>query len=310
MITNYIKQTEQDQFQVVDDPRPGCWIHIDMATNQDITTIAQLINIDVADLIDCIDRFEIPRLETFDDVAIVITRYPSKTTTSTDIGLYTTTFAMVLSKDYFITICTEKSSLVKNVVNRKSDLLTSQKTRLMVLFLGKITQEYTVNIKLIRSNVLHQEKDLGQIDSDDINAMTIYEENLNQYLSALVPLRGVFDLISIGKISALIEEDQDLIEGLVHAIRQSEDLCKINMRSLARLRNSYQIIFTNQLNKTIKLLTALTIILNIPTMIASIYGMNINLPGQDLANAWLFILILIFGGTVAGFVYFRRNKWL
>ncbi|MFZ4772943.1 MAG: magnesium transporter CorA family protein [Chlamydiia bacterium] len=310
MITNYIKQTEQDQFQIVDDARPGCWIHVDMATNQDITSIAQLINIDVADLIDCIDRFEIPRLETFDDVIIVITRYPSKTTASTDIGLYTTTFAMVLSKDYFITICTEKSALVKNVVNRKSDLLTLQKTRLMVLFLGKITQEYTVNIKLIRSNVLHQEKDLGQIDSDDINAMTIYEENLNQYLSALVPLRGVFDQISIGKISALIEEDQDLIEGLVHAIRQSEDLCKINMRSLARLRNSYQIIFTNQLNKTIKILTALTIILNIPTMIASIYGMNITLPGQESANAFLFIFIVIAASLGAGFFFFKRKKWL
>jgi Mg2+ and Co2+ transporter CorA len=45
-------------------------------------------------------------------------------------------------------------------------------------------------------------------------------------------------------------------------------------------------------------------------MIASIYGMNINLPGQQLSNAWLFILVLIFGGTLAGFIFFRKNKWL
>lgn len=310
MITYYKKNEADPSFQILSSPQQGCWIHVDMATNQDISHIADLIQIESADLIDCIDKFEIPRLEVFDDVVIVITRYPSKTIATFDIGLYTTTFAIILSKHYFITICTEKSSLVKNVINRKNDLLTEQKSRMLVFFLLKITQEYTIQIKIIRSNVLNQEKDLGSIDSEDINGMTIYEENLNQYISALVPLRGIFDQIALKRVIELPEEDQDLIESLVHAIRQSEDLCEINMKSLARLRNSYQIIFTNQLNKTIKLLTALTIILNIPTMIASLYGMNVPLPLSESPSAFSVILIVILLFSLVTIYLFQRKKWL
>ena len=78
-----------------------------------------------------------------------------------------------------------------------------------------------------------------------------------------------------GKYTLIHEKDQELLEDLVLANRQAEDLCRHNLRIISSLRNSVQIVITNQFNKTIKLLTALTIILNFPTMISSLYGMNV-----------------------------------
>ncbi|MBM3199207.1 MAG: hypothetical protein FJZ58_08180, partial [Chlamydiae bacterium] len=104
--------------------------------------------------------------------------------------------------------------------------------------------------------------------------------------------------------------DQDLLENLLNASIQSEDLCSTNLRSIRSLRDSYQIIFTNQLNKTIRLLTALTIILSFPTMIASLYGMNVQLPISHSPYAFLFILFFILIAALTTYYIFQRKRWL
>ena len=148
------------------------------------------------------------------------------------------------------------------------------------------------------------------VDSKDITNLTINEEILNQYLSSLVPIRTVLESITSGRYTLLYEKDQDLLEDLLNASIQSEDLCSINLRSIRSLRDSYQIIFTNQLNKTIKLLTALTIILSIPTMIASLYGMNVDLPLAQQPHAFSIIVVLITLLSLVSLVIFQRKKWL
>jgi magnesium transporter len=151
---------------------------------------------------------------------------------------------------------------------------------------------------------------MAYVDSNDITNLTHLEEILNQYLSSLVPMRSVLESITSGRYTILYEKDQDLLEDLLNASIQSEDLCSINLRSIRSLRDSYQIIFTNQLNKTIKLLTALTIILSIPTMIASLYGMNVDLPFMKLKSAFSIIIVFIIILSLFSLILFQRKKWL
>jgi magnesium transporter len=93
-------------------------------------------------------------------------------------------------------------------------------------------------------------------------------------------------------------------------VKQSEELCNIVLKSIRSLRDSYQSMFANNLHKTIKLLTALTIILNIPTMIASIYGMNVNLPLVNHSYAFEIIVAVILIASALGFYIFKRKKWM
>ena len=151
---------------------------------------------------------------------------------------------------------------------------------------------------------------MNDVESDDITSLTISEENLNQYLSSLVPLRSVYQAVASGRYTFLQEKDQDLLEDLLNTSIQSEELCSVNLRTIRSLRDSYQIIFTNQLNKTIKVLTALTIILNIPTVVASLYGMNVPLPLGSTKVAFGFILCFIAIASTLVFILFQRKKWL
>ena len=306
MITIYHKSEADETFQILTEPQVGCWIHVDEATSNDVTQIAKMIDADYTDLHDSLDRYEIPRIERLDEHILIFTRHP----TVHEAGLFTTTLTIVLTKDYFITICPQKSFLIENFVNQKPKIETAQTSKLLIYILLKITQEYTIKIKKIRAGVLRKEKEMAQVESKDITSLTVHEENLNQYLSSLVPLRNVLEAITSGRYTLLYEKDQDLLEDLLNASLQSEEICSVNLRSIRSLRDSYQIIFTNQLNRTIKLLTALTIILSLPTMIASLYGMNVSLPFAN--NTFAFSGIMAFTTAISLFAVwvFHRKKWL
>ncbi|MEX0962359.1 MAG: magnesium transporter CorA family protein [Simkaniaceae bacterium] len=302
----YYKPDPNEGFQSISTPQDGCWIHIDDATPSDLNEVANLLDIDYGDIHDCLDKHELPRIERVDQHVLIYTRHP----TSQEAGLHTTTLAIILTKDYVVTICPQKSHLVENILSQKPQLATTQKAKFLLYILLKVTQEFTLQIKKIRANVLKKENDVTKIKSEDITALTIYEENLSQFLSSLAPLRNVLEAITSGRYTILYEKDQHLLEDLLNASIQSEDLCAINLRTIRGLRDSYQIIFTNQLNKTIKLLTALTIILSIPTMISSLYGMNVNLPFEK--SPFAFSGILVFTGifSLTALLLFQRKKWL
>ena len=151
---------------------------------------------------------------------------------------------------------------------------------------------------------------MANVESEDIAILTRHEEILNQYLTALEPTIGVLEGIKSGKYTNLYEKEQEQLEDLSNAVKQSETLCTIAVKAIRSLRDSYNILFTNNLHKTIKLLTSLTIILNIPTMIASIYGMNIELPLMKSTHAFGLILTLITSLSIIAFLVFKRRKWL
>jgi len=307
MLTVYSKNDLDDEFRIIPEPQPGCWIHVDNATMQDIDYISKLIGLEQSDLQDCLDKYEVPRIEKIDEKVLVFARHP---TLSRESGLFTTTFTIILTKNYFITICPGLSYLVQNFILHKPKLTTCQNAKFLIYILLKITQAFTLHIKRIRTSVLKQEKEIDHIESEDITNLTMNEENLNQYLATLIPLRTVLEAITSGKYTLLHEKDQDLLEDLLNASIQSEDLCSTNLRSIRSLRDSYQIIFTNQLNKTIKLLTALTIILSLPTMVASVYGMNVKLPIADNHYAFLFIFLFIISIGCIAYYIFQRKRWL
>ncbi len=306
MIQYYYKTMRDEEFQLIPEIREGCWIHIEEATSDDIVSLAHKLGLEVTDLQDCLDKYEVPRVEKIQGTVLIFTRHPTEYET----GLYTSTLTIILAPHYIATVSPHQSHLVRNFILQRNKLSTLQKSKLLIAMLLKITQEFNIHIRRVRHNVLRQEKEIISVDSDDITALTKNEEVLNQYMSALLPLRNVLEAITSGKYTNLYEKDHDLLDDLLNAVRQSEDLCNISLKSIRSLRDSYQIIFTNNLHKTIKLLTALTILFNIPTMTASLYGMNVQLPFSQHPWAFFYIMGATLMFVVLAVLYFQRKRWL
>jgi magnesium transporter len=308
MIEYYFKTAEDESFSTLTSIKEGCWIHIEEATADDIDFICQLTGLEYSELQDSLDKYEIPRIEKADNCALIFTRHPIEFDVA--VGLYTTTLTIILTPQHFITISPQKNPLIRNFLLRKNKLSTAQRSQLLINLFLRISQEFTAHIRRVRHNVMAQEKEMIDVESEEITTLTRYEEILNQYMSTLEPTFSVLQGVASGRYINLHEKDQELLEDLLLAVKQSEDLCSIAIKSIRGVRDSYQIIFTNNLHRTIKLLTALTIILNIPTMVASLYGMNLDLPFAKHAHAFGLVLSSIFVLSVLALLIFRRFRWL
>lgn len=306
MYNLYFKTQYEETFHCIPNPTSGAWINCEYATIEDLREIASILNIDPSDIQDALDKHEIPRTERSEDMAIVYTRFPYHQ----EAGYYTNTLTIILTKEYFVTICPSACPFIQNFISHPTTLATSQKSKLLINILLLTIQEYTKVSRQLRALVLTQEKDLNQVTSDDISELTMKEENLTQYLNSLLPVRKVIEEILTGKLTMIYEKDQELLEDLLLATAQAEDMCRLNLRIIRSLRNTVQILFTNQLNKTIKLLTALTIILNFPTMISSLFGMNVTLPFEKSPFTFLFIMLFIIAVSFTAFFFFKKRRWL
>ncbi len=308
MIEFFFKTEKDDYFLSIPNARENCWIYIEEATVDDLEQVCKITGLEYIDLQDSLDRYEIPRIERVDHHTLLFIRHPIELDIA--VGLYTATLTIVTAGNHFITISPQKNPLIRSYLNKKSKVSTLERSNLIINLLIRITQEFTAQIRKVRHNVLTQEKEMINVESEDITSLTRHEEILNQYLSSLEPTGGVLKTMTRGSFAELYEKDDELIQDLLNAVKQSENLCTIAVKSIRSLRDSYNIIFTNNLHRTIKLLTSLTIIFNIPTMIASLYGMNIILPFAQRTHAFLIILAMIIAFSILALVIFRRKKWL
>jgi len=306
MIEVFFKSLKDTEFHRINEFKVGCWVHASNATLEDLDKIMELTDIDFGDLKDSLDRYETPRIEHDQDNILIFTRHPNEF----EGGLYTSTLTILLTPNFVVTISPLKSQVVEKILSSTLRIGSTQKSKLLFHILMKITQDFNSNIKRVRHSVLEQEKQIQNIDSDDIVVLAKNEEILNQYLTSLVPMKSLLDAISSGRFVHLYEKDLDLLQDLTLAIKQSEDLCSVNIKSIRSLRDSYQIIFTNDVNKTIKRLTAITIIFTIPTIIASVYGMNVSLPFEKSPYAFFLIMNMIIVFSFFSIVIFMRKKWL
>lgn len=306
MIEIYFKTIRDAQFKRIEDIRAGSWLYLRDATLDDLQQLATLTGLELSDVRDSLDKYELPRIERVSESVILFIRHPSEL----EAGLYTSTLAILLTNTYLVAISPARCEIVETLLTQHTPFGTTQKSKLLLHILLKITQEFTASIKRARHATLEHEQATKTIDNEAIAVLTKNEEILNQYLTALVPLRNVLEAMETGRYINLYEKDYDLLEDLMIAIQQSEDLCRVNVKSIRSLRDSFQIIFTNDVNRTIKRLTALTIIFTIPTILASIYGMNVQLPFQDKPYAFFLVINITIVFSFIAVLFFLRKRWL
>lgn len=306
MLEIYFKTFRDSAFTQIPDLRPHSWIYAKEANLEDLTKIAEATKIDITDIRDSLDKFELPRIEHIDDNVLFFIRHPG----NNEFGLYTETLTMIITNSYVIAISPHRSEIIENLIASNTSLGTTQKSKLILSILLKITHEYTNSIKRVRASILGAEEPPKIVDSNAIVVLTKNEEILNQYLTSLVPMRNLLETMASGRYMNFYEADLDLLEDIMIAMHQSEDVCSVNIKSIRSLRDSYHIIFTNDVNRTIKLLTAVTIIFTIPTTVASVYGMNVALPFQSKSYAFLLIMGITLVASIIAVTLFRRNRWL
>ena len=303
----FFKGIKEEKLEQIDSVKEGCWINIEDARLEDIEFVAKITNLDVPDIEDALELYELPRIEREGENTILFMR---DTQEQDKEDIYTTPLTVIINKKYLITISTAKNKTIRSIVEGKLVFPTTQRSKFLIQFLLLISKNYTKEIKKVKSNVLNQKKELKKIKGLDIVKLIEGEEILNQYISALTPMKILIEAISKGGYVHLYSNDNDLLEDMIIAIRQSMDNCIVSVKSIKNLRDSYQAIFTNDLNNTIRLLTSLTVILTVPTIVSSVFGMNIPLPLANNNFAFLIVIAIIAFIAAAFYFIFKSRDWI
>src|SRR5690606_31746301 len=130
----------------------------------------------------------------------------------------------------------------------------------------------------------------------------------NDYLDALIPTNTALEKLLGGKLLRLYEDDRDLVEDLSIDLEQLIARCQSLLRTITNVRDSYRAVMDTRLNETIRLLTVITLALTIPTMLAGLYGMNVDLPGGHAPWIfWLIVAISIISAMSLSYYFLKKR---
>lgn len=292
----------------VDQTKAGVWCHVVEPSEAELEQVAKQYSLDINLLRDAIDIYEAPRVETEDSASYVFTRYCHPA----GVDIATEPLLIVYTPNNLITIMRKPNAVLDRLINDEIEVLTTQKTKFFLHILDEINRSYRIQMTAISKRVLQLRSGLrrAEISNFEFVSFLELEEDLNEFLTALQPQAAVLSSLKTGRYMKLYEEDRDLIDDISLSTTELIELTKSRLRTLVNIRQAYDTIATNNLNKTFKRLTSIGIFLTIPVIVAGIYGMNIVLPFQGDNNAFWYLTVIVFSGTFFTVWYFRHKRWL
>jgi len=289
MIKYYFKSLRSERVQELDGYKPGSWVYAEAPSQEEVDLLVKKFNLSEGHLQDALDEDEMPRLEKEGDQSYIYVRFAYK---SVDGELVTAPLLFIFSNDIVITVSQVRMPLLDSFLSGKISFATTQRAKLILLILQQIVDQYDTfitrtskQIKLIRSRLRGHE-----ITNQDFIDFVMIEDELNEFLSSLMPTNATLRRLLLGRYMPLFAEDQDIVEDLLLNNEQSIEACNSNMQSIIHIREAYTSISSNNLNRTMKILTAATVFVALPNVVFSMYGMNIALPLMH--EPWTFSVLV------------------
>ena len=284
--------------------KAGTWVRSDRPNDVERQQLIDL-GIDEDILLDALDPHEVPRVETEDDWTYFITRLPD---TDDEFNDFTTPILFAIGSEHTVTVSRDSLGRLWQPFIERTKAPTTQKTRLFMLMMEAIIRQYQTRVASINRQMRAATDDVRNLRARDISTLTEYERKLNDYLDALQPTNVAVEKLLGGRLLPLYEDDRDLVEDLSIDLEQLMGRCKSLLRTITNVRDSYRAVIDTELNETVRKLTVITLALTIPTMMAGLFGMNVDLPGEG----WPMMFWTIVGISVVSAIllslYFLRRK--
>lgn len=308
MIEIIVRKVKDSAIKIVDEIEPGCWINLTSPTPEEIEKISSIAKVPKDILVDTIDVNEMPLIDKEDDFTLIIIRVPHKDENGKFI---TMPLGVIIKENMVITSCIYRSEVIEYFIQGKSkDFYTTKKTLFLLKIFSRANHYYIKYLNEIYKEIERTEASLKKLKPDDIMYIVELEKAIIYFNTSVVPNANVLEKVMTGKIIRLYKEDQDILEDIIIDNRQTIEMTNVYSKILANIREAYSSVIANNLNKILKFLTAATVILTIPVIIAGLYGMNVGLPLQAETHAFLIILIFITIFSIIVAITFRKKDWI
>lgn len=314
MINIYYTDSDNGNTKLVKDYIKGSWINMISPSEEEIKEVCDNLNIKDDFIKYSLDYEEKARIDIEDDgtmlfivdIPIIEKENDSEIYTTMPIGM------IVVRDDYFITVSLKNNSIIKEIENKVyKNIVTYKKSRLIFQILYQNAATFLNLLKRISKETEIAESVLkSSMKNKELLKLLNLEKSLVYFTTSLKSNEVVMEKTLRGKIIKLYDEDEDILEDAIIENKQAIEMSKIYSDSLNGTMDAYASIISNNLNGVMKFLTSITIILSIPTMVASFWGMNVEVPMQNNKLGFLIIMIFSVLSAIIAMIWLKKKDML
>jgi magnesium transporter len=250
-----------------------------------------------------------PRMERDEDYTFILIRIPHRQPES-DIPYITIPLGILIKGNMVVTICRYDKEMFKVLANGKYRLLkTGKRYRFALYIFLETATRYLTHLREINRMTEAIEDQLQKSTRNrEVLELLKYQKSLTYFATALRANEVMMERVQRTQIFNYYEEDQELLEDVLTENQQAIQMTNIATELLAAMMDAFASIISNNLNAVMKALAAITIIISLPTIVASFYGMNVDLPFQTHPLAfWLTVGISAVLICVAVLIFYKRD---
>ncbi|MFW6119617.1 MAG: magnesium transporter CorA family protein [Petrotogales bacterium] len=290
--------TEDRTLKEIDNLQEKTWIDVQNPGEDDMALLMEL-GIEEDFVYDVLDPEERARFEQDENNIYIIIKIPFFDKEDPEVPYKTFPLGIVITPEMIITIGSRENEIISGILEKElAGFSTKKKYKFLLKLFERITIYYLRYLKEIRrkSNTIETELHKSTKNAELI-AMLELEKSLVYFTTSLRSNELVFEKLKRAKILTLYEEDEELFEDIIIDNRQAIEMAQIYSDILSGMMDAFASVISNNLNLIMKILTIVTLVLTIPMLIASIYGMNIRLPMQN--DPYAFYITMGIGAVIA-----------
>lgn len=297
MKTIYKTSEETGRLEEITNYCDSNWVCLISPTAEEVKDVSQHFEIELQDMISALDEDERARVDADDDYTLIIIDVPYREVENGQDGYGTVPMAIILGdkkQKYIITICLREMPLLEDFRSGKiKKFYTYKKTRFIIQLLYRNATYYLQYLRMLERSSGKIEQELHKSTrNEELFQLLSLDKSLVYLSNSLraneLVLERLMRLESVKKYP----EDEELLEDAIVENKQAIEMANVYSSILDVTMEAYSSVISNNLNSVMKVLTSITIIMTIPTMIFSFFGMNVPLPWQNTATGALVICIL------------------
>jgi len=307
------RTTSAGEFYSLENIEKDCWISLTAPSPRELEQVASETGVELDALRAALDEEERARVELEDNYHLILIDSPEiekEVVDEVERNRYITMpLAIITAKDYIITVTLRETPILQYFKNgKRRDFFTFKKTRFIMQIFYRVATVYLQYLRVInRESEILEDRLKEKQRNQEIMEMHELEKALVYFTTSLRSNEAVFEkLLKTEKVKRY-PEDEDLLEDVIIENRQAIEMASIYTGILSSTMDTFSNIISNDMNVIMKTLATVTIVMSIPTMIGSFYGMNVPLPGQN--SVWGLPIVLGVAGliTLLVAVIFRKK---
>lgn len=301
------------QTAIISGPEPGAWVNlIPPFKEEEFQELSGQLNIPIEFLRDSLDIDERPRFEEEDNVKFLVLKTPAENNSFNDSDAYyiTIPICVILTEHQIITVNSFDNAAIKKFLNSFEKRHPDKKNMMVLKIFEKVVTNFMEFLKEInnRRNMYEQELYDSNRNEELLHLMRI-QKSLVYFVTALRSNELLMMKLERTNFLGLNEDEKEFLSDLIVDTSQALEMANIYTTILSSTLDAFASIISNNLNNVLKRLTSITIILSLPALVASVYGMNVEIPYANTPHAFYIPVVLSLVVSVIIAWYFMKKKW-